>query len=284
MCQPVQTSGVVDEFQAWVASLGLADPSDPGDLVAGAMDFLREVFENRGPVTFEVVTEAAWERQVALARAAVELISRDLRATTDLPAPPFEHRAEPDSGVRVSYWGSYASTTVTAVRATEVTAEIADFMQDEIVEDLHTGWPMCPEHAVGAYAQVSDGQAVWFCRAHQHVVAPIGGLAHGARHVRALVTMRWSYRVGVGRAERYARDNKIECGLRVVEGEQAGLTSRWTHGLATLEPGAIVLTPYLGGVRFMRRAAIRVPVGQIDRGEQRSAAHAKRCRRCPACR
>ncbi|MDT4893701.1 MAG: hypothetical protein QOE97_2736 [Pseudonocardiales bacterium] len=42
------------------------------------------------------------------------------------------------------------------------------------------------------------------------------------------------------------------------------------HGLATLELGAIVLTPYLGGVRFMRRAAIRVPVGQIDRSEQRS--------------
>ena len=64
-----------------------------------------------------------------------------------------------------------------ALEAAGVMAEVADFMQDEIVEDLHTGWPMCTQHAVGAYAHVTDGQAVWFCRTHRHVVAPIGRLA-----------------------------------------------------------------------------------------------------------
>jgi hypothetical protein len=38
------------------------------------------------------------------------------------------------------------------------------------------------------------------------------------------------------RASRYQQGHQIECGLRVIEGTQSGLGTRFKHGLATLEP------------------------------------------------
>jgi hypothetical protein len=40
--------------------------------------------------------------------------------------------------------------------------------------------------------------------------------------------------------------------------------------LAVLEPGAITLTPFLGGVRFLKKKPVRVDVVRADRYEQRS--------------
>jgi hypothetical protein len=164
-----------DRFHAWVASVAPQDPSDPGELAAGGMDFLREIFDERGPVPAEDVELARQVRQIELARAAVESLGADLGASTSLRPPPFEYRM--DGGeVRVAYWGRHATVTITAMSAPHVVAEVADFMQDEIVEDLHAAWPVCPDHQLGTYAEIVDERAVWFCRKHQHVVAAIGQL------------------------------------------------------------------------------------------------------------
>ena len=61
---------------------------------------------------------------------------------------------------------------------------------------------------------------------------------------------------------------KVECGLRVVQGEQSGLGAKWTHGVAGLVPGAILLTPYIGGVRLLRKGLVRIPVQRVDRSER----------------
>jgi hypothetical protein len=166
-----------ERFQAWVASQAPQDPPDAGELADGAMEFLREIFDERGPVPVEDVERAGQERQIGLARVAVELLGADLGASTNLQAPPFEHRID-DGAVRVAYCGRYASMTIMAMSAPHVVAEVADFMQEEIVEDLHAAWPVCPAHQLGTYAQVVDGRAVWYCRNHQHAVAAIGQLAH----------------------------------------------------------------------------------------------------------
>jgi hypothetical protein len=89
----------------------------------------------------------------------VELLGADLRASTNLQPPPFEHRID-DGGVRAGYWGRYATITVMAMTAPHVVAEVGDFMQGEIVEDLHAAWPVCAAHRHGAHAGIIDGQAV----------------------------------------------------------------------------------------------------------------------------
>jgi hypothetical protein len=167
---------MAERFQEWVASLAVQDPYDPGELAPGAMEFLQQIFDGRGPVPVEDVERARQERQIELARAAVELLGLDLRASTNLQPPPFEHRID-DGAVRVAYWGRYASITIMAMSAPHVAAEIADFMQEQIIEDLHAAWPMCPAHQLGSYTEIVDGRAVWYCRKHQHIVAAIGQLA-----------------------------------------------------------------------------------------------------------
>lgn len=76
--------------------------------------------------------------------------------------------------------------------------------------------------------------------------------------------------LGSGRAGQYQQGNQVECGLRVIEGTQPGLGTRFRHGLATLEPGGIRFVPFLGGVRLLRREPAQVAVMSVDRSHQRS--------------
>jgi hypothetical protein len=71
------------------------------------------------------------------------------------------------------------------------------------------------------------------------------------------------------RARQYARQGKAECGFRVIDGQQDGLGPRWHHGLATIEQDEIVFVPYLGGLRFLRRAPVQIPVTSVDQGAER---------------
>jgi hypothetical protein len=72
------------------------------------------------------------------------------------------------------------------------------------------------------------------------------------------------------RTRRYARRNRVECGLRVVEGQQPGLGRRWRHGTGTLAPGRLVFRGAIGGVRFLRRAPILVEITHVDRSRRRA--------------
>jgi hypothetical protein len=76
--------------------------------------------------------------------------------------------------------------------------------------------------------------------------------------------------LGPGRAGRYQQGKQVECGLRVVEGTQPGLGTRFRHGLATLEPGGIGFVAFVGGVRLLRRQPVQVAVMGVDRSHQRS--------------
>lgn len=62
---------------------------------------------------------------------------------------------------------------------------------------------------------------------------------------------------------------RLDGGLRLVSGEHPGLTRRWQHGRVTVEPGLLVLHPYLLGLRFLAKAPVSVHVEGIDlAGEQ----------------
>jgi hypothetical protein len=167
---------MAERFQEWVASIARQGPSDPGELSPAAMQFLQEIFDQRGPLPAGDVELAQQERQIELARAAVELVGADIRASTNLQPPPFEYRID-DGGVRVAYWGRYATSAISAMTVPHLVVEVADFMQEEIVEDRHAAWPVCPAHQLGTYSEIVDGRAVWYCRKHQHIVAAIGQLA-----------------------------------------------------------------------------------------------------------
>jgi hypothetical protein len=168
---------VADSFDEWMSVI---DPPDELDSTGvpprGKQEFLRAIFDKHGVLGADQVRARWIERQLELARDAAELVGADVRATTDIETASADLRIESD-GLRVAYLGSYATTTVMAITAPEVICEVSDSMQDQVVEDVHSGWPMCPEHAVGAYPRVVENRAVWYCRKFQHIVAPIGQLA-----------------------------------------------------------------------------------------------------------
>lgn len=56
---------------------------------------------------------------------------------------------------------------------------------------------------------------------------------------------------------------RMDAGLRVLTGDQPGLTTRWKHGRALLEPGRITLRPYRWGVRLLPMPALVVPVAAV---------------------
>jgi hypothetical protein len=87
-----------------------------------------------------------------------------------------------------------------------------------------------------------------------------------------------------GRAGRYQRKQQVECGLRVVDGVQLGLGTRFRHGLAALEPGAISFVPCRGGIRFLHGNPVRVPVVAVDRSDQRSVGWTEMFSARPGCR
>ena len=131
------------------------------------------------PVRSSLVTD--WQEQVHAiqldsACEAVALVGSDIVAGTRLPAPSWEYRIEDAGWVRVAYFSHFATTPLSGTNREDVVVEVADFIQDEVIEDLHSPWPLCPDHKTGTYAQVVEGTAVWYCRFGSHAVAAIGRL------------------------------------------------------------------------------------------------------------
>ncbi len=155
-------------FDDWLASFG-------GDVSAEGKKSLRQVFDQHGPVSPEQAERIGREHQVALARVAVTLVGHDIAATTGQQAPPFDYR-EDETGIRLAYCGQPASTTLSALTQPEMTVEVTEFMQDEVMEDLHRAWPECPQHRSGLHPSSEPNEPVWLCRAGGHVVAAIGAL------------------------------------------------------------------------------------------------------------
>lgn len=86
----------------------------------------------------------------------------------------------------------------------------------------------------------------------------------------------WVFRYRMAQARRRpgapeTRSWRLDGGLRLVSGEHPGLTRRWQHGRVTVEPGLLVLRPYLLGLRFLPKVPVSVHVAGIDlAGEQRA--------------
>jgi hypothetical protein len=62
----------------------------------------------------------------------------------------------------------------------------------------------------------------------------------------------------------HAQRWNLDAGLRVLTGEQQGLSRRWRHGRAVLEPGSITLRPCRWGLRIFPMAPVVVSVVAID--------------------
>lgn len=112
--------------------------------------------------------------QLDLARANVEVVLGDVHRTVGLQ--PNVTVDSYMSVVRIAYGPNYKTPSVHATSNPNALSETADYLQDHVIEDLWTPWPVCPVHDVGVYSEVRQDAAVWWCRAGAHLVAPVGQL------------------------------------------------------------------------------------------------------------
>lgn len=94
--------------------------------------------------------------------------------------------------------------------------------------------------------------------------------------VGALCGAVWVSRRRTARSSRYPADAgaqrwSLDGGLRLVSGEQPGLSRRWRHGRVTVDPGLLTLRPHPLGLRSLPARTVTVGVAGLDlAGEQRA--------------
>jgi hypothetical protein len=122
--------------------------------------------------------EPDWLEAITQALASVEA---DLRATgLEGPVRLVLIDGEPGRAhAFVEFRGGYGSTggIPPAAGGDPVSAlvAVADELQDAVVHDLMTAWPLCPVHKLGAHPVEHAGVAVWRCSGSGgHVIAAIG--------------------------------------------------------------------------------------------------------------
>jgi len=165
-------------FDEWVRRF-LAEAGDGRDVSqqAALVRWFRSVFDELGPVSRAEVDRRYEADQLDVAKEAVRLVMRDAAVTADVAA---EVVVDTDGNcVRISYNGSYTTPSMFEIERASAIAEVGDYMQDHIADDLWRAWPVCPDHKLGLRARVRDGAPVWWCESGDHAVAPIGGLRRG---------------------------------------------------------------------------------------------------------
>lgn len=79
--------------------------------------------------------------------------------------------------IRIFYNASYRMPAVIRVDDPQLTVEVADYLQDYVLEggERYHVWPMCQDHGYGLHPRLHEGRPRWWC-SRGHSVAEIGAL------------------------------------------------------------------------------------------------------------
>jgi len=160
-----------DEFERWFTATGWNHDDER------VRAWFRAFFGRWGPVSADVV-EVGWQLdQLASTGRAVDVVLADLyRSSPKRPIVVVD--VDEWGSVRVTVDGSYTTPSVYAAPsdAAEVLREVAEYLQDQVLDNHGPVWPTCGRHEFGLHAELVDGRAVWRCRHGDHSVAEIGEL------------------------------------------------------------------------------------------------------------
>ena len=141
------------------------------------MAWLHDVFDEHGAISVARLSRLGGESQLRLTWIAFDLVGHDMAATTGLDPPSFEF-ADEEGSLRLAFRCHYSSSPLLGLTQSELSVEVADFVQEDLMEDLHQVWPECGKHRTGLHPSVISNDAVWECRSDGgHVIAPIGSLS-----------------------------------------------------------------------------------------------------------
>jgi hypothetical protein len=110
-----------------------------------------------------------------IADAACERVSRDVLTSTGTSISVKIVDNDGLSWVQID--GQLANGTgVRSVGLEHLTVDVADAVQEHLMEQLWRPWPECTRHRHGVHPEMSAGAAMWICQAGKHPVSGIGEL------------------------------------------------------------------------------------------------------------
>jgi hypothetical protein len=163
------------DFNGWYEAITSSGEVDPNRAEPIRRWFL-DLYLSQGPVTYEVSEAAFVLDQITLAEEAVAAVLADLHRTSD--KRPHVVVDEYELSVRITVDGNYSTPSMMAFpfERAAAFAEVADYLQTEVVGNYGPVWPTCRSHDYGLHAEVHADRAEWWCRPNSHAVAAIGDL------------------------------------------------------------------------------------------------------------
>jgi hypothetical protein len=71
------------------------------------------------------------------------------------------------------------------------------------------------------------------------------------------------------RRKRLASQGRVLVAVRVISGDIAGATKKWRIGTAEVRPGELVFTSTVGGILFLKRSPVTLPITAVEAGDVR---------------
>ena len=152
-----------------VPEFGAVDGDDWGD-------WLHQVFTTQGAVRGPDLRRLASAAQREAAETASRRVAADVARTTGhTVAIGVVVRGH---NMRIACDGEFSnddSGGFFSIGEEEAACEVADTVQDILLERLWKVWPTCTRHDAGLHPDFIDGGAVWLCRPGRHYT-PVGDL------------------------------------------------------------------------------------------------------------
>ena len=172
---------MIDEadFEAWFDSISpeLGDAWSGAELhrrSAALRRWFHSFYEQHGPADRPSVERAFLLDLVELTRQNVRIVMPEVERTTKLR--PTVEVEEFQEAVRVSVDGSYTTPSVKEWENPEALVDLAGYIQEQVIDELNSAWPVCPKHGQVLIPEVHNGVGTWWCRPEDHAVCEIGQL------------------------------------------------------------------------------------------------------------
>jgi hypothetical protein len=170
----MRDSGVEDayerSFTRWLTRLDSEFPlPEPG---GAAIEWIRRIYQENGEMpafdfavmAFERKSQVAWDAFVHVAESARKATGCDNSIGLEFIYPSSEY---PIGNIAVG------NSTIQSFDDQGVHAEVAEAIQEHLIDRYRVLWPLCSGHGVGMHAVTRDGEAVWWCNVGDHPGAGI---------------------------------------------------------------------------------------------------------------
>ncbi|MFF8268697.1 hypothetical protein ACF059_15030 [Streptomyces sp. NPDC016562] len=136
--------------------------------------WVRDVFRDHGELPSERFAHIAFERKLRSVQDAFPAVAasaeRETGLRVDIQPDATQPSADFPAGIVM-----VAELAIQSFDPPGIRAEVADAVQTYLADRYGRLWPLCPEHDRGLHAVTYEGEALWWCRAHDH---PGGRIPH----------------------------------------------------------------------------------------------------------